>query len=84
MIGLDNTSKALINKLREILKECSINTFGQDGTFAILANKKVLHGRTNLNLIDKIVLKEYNLHSALRVLLHSKGIARKDFMENVI
>ncbi|TLD82145.1 hypothetical protein LS68_003875 [Helicobacter sp. MIT 05-5293] len=81
MIGLDTASQKLIAKMREILQQCSLNTFSSEGSFAIFANKKVLHGRSKLNQLENIEKKVFDLYSAPRVLLRSKGIAREEFME---
>ncbi|RDU60006.1 hypothetical protein [Helicobacter marmotae] len=81
MIGLDMTSRKLIAKMREILQQCSPNTFSNEGSFAIFTNKKVLHGRSKLNRLKNIEKKVFDLYSAPRVLLRSKGIAREEFME---
>ncbi|MDE5603792.1 MAG: hypothetical protein K2I71_07785 [Helicobacter sp.] len=76
MVGLNKKTQFLIDKLKEMLKECKIYTFGDEDSFLMAVNKKVLHGRVKLNIPKKM---DSTLSSTPRVLLRSKGIAQKIF-----
>ncbi|PZT47792.1 hypothetical protein B6S12_07230 [Helicobacter valdiviensis] len=68
MLGLDTNSQHIIEILRNII-ETKINTskFNGVGSFLIIKNKQVLHGRDKLNNIKQDIEKP-------RILIRSKGL----------
>ncbi|MDA3967115.1 MULTISPECIES: hypothetical protein [Helicobacter] len=75
MVGIDKDSHHIIEILRNIVEnKINTNKFNGIGSFLIIKNKQVLHGRDKLNNIKKDAEKP-------RILIRSKGLKfnYKDF-----
>lgn len=82
MVALNAADEKLIDKIREIVKSCAcIATQTNTGTFLILSNLKVLHGRDAMNLKNQQVIdfiENNDWKSTPRLVYRSKG-CRKPF-----